>query len=537
MKASCVTVPYDQTGYYSKLVLDYLRGDAGLKPFFQHEPDLGGIKDAMAARKPFPQNRPLLLEVLKEQYSDIPVAPKLESNIRALEAGTTFTVTTAHQPNIFTGPLYFIYKILHAIKLAEELENEFPEHKFVPVYYMGSEDADLDELGHIFLSGDKLEWNTNQSGAIGRMNTSGIEPIINRLRGEFGHLPFAGEMLELCQNSYSPGRNIQQATLWLVNELFGELGLVVLIPDNSLLKSAFIPVIEKELFERFSHRLVHETAAAMEGRYKVQTEGREINLFYLSDDGSRDRIEFAGSEDAPVWQVVNRDLFFTADALRAELHAHPERFSPNVILRGVFQETILPNIAFIGGGGELAYWMELKKVFEAVKVPFPVLLLRNSFLLVAKKQEALQEKLQLKPAELFIASNKLLNAFALNHAEVNLETKKEQQVIYDLYKGLQEKASGIDSTLKPHVAALHAAGLKGLINLEKKFLRAEKRRHAAFESQLSALKNDLFPRGNLQERIDNFMPLYAKYGRDILASLYQFSQPFAEDFSILYLSE
>jgi bacillithiol biosynthesis cysteine-adding enzyme BshC len=402
---------------------------------------------------------------------------------------------------------------------------------------MGSEDADLDELGHIFLSGDKLEWQTNQSGAVGRMKASGLEPFINRLRGEFGHLPFAADMLELCEKAYTKDRNIQQATLWLVNELFGNYGLVVLIPDNALLKSAFIPVIEKELFEKFSYPLVHETAAAMEGRYKVQTAGREINLFYLSGDGSRDRIEFAGTAGEPKWHIVNRDIFFDAEELKAELNSHPERFSPNVILRGVFQETVLPNIAFIGGGGELAYWMELKKVFEAVKVPFPVLLLRNSFLLVAEKQKALQDKLQLKPADLFVPSNELVNAYAMSHSEVKLDTKKEQQLIYELYKGLQEQASGIDSTLKPHVAALHVASLKGLINLEKKFLRAEKRRHSSFESQLSSLKNELFPLGNLQERIDNFMPLYARYGQEIIRQLYHFSQPFAEEFSILYLSE
>jgi uncharacterized protein YllA (UPF0747 family) len=308
-----------------------------------------------------------------------------------------------------------------------------------------------------------------------------------------------------------------------------------LIPDNALLKSAFIPVIEKELFEKFSYPLVQETAAAMEGRYKVQTAGREINLFYLSDDGSRDRIEFAGNEANPGWEVINRNISFNDVELRAELYAHPERFSPNVILRGVFQETVLPNIAFIGGGGELAYWMELKKVFEAVKVPFPVLLLRNSFLLAETKQKTLQEKLKLKPADLFCTSNELLNAYTLSHAEVKIDTIREQQEIYGLYKGIQEKASVIDSTLKPHVAALHVASLKGLINLEKKFLRAEKRKHTAFESQLSSLKKDLFPMGNLQERVDNFMPLYARYGKSIISELYEFSQSFTASFTVLYL--
>ena len=533
MKASCVTVSYEKTGYFSRLATDYLKGVEALRPFYSHTPGIEGIKASIEARNRFEQNRELLVRVLKEQYNGIEITAALQQNLDALLSPDCYTVTTAHQPNIYTGPLYFIYKILHAIKLAEFLRNEIPGKQFVPVYYMGSEDADLDELGHIFLSGEKVEWNTKQTGAVGRMNTKGLEQILNRLQGEFGHLPHAQEMIALCKEAYTKNANIQQATLYLVNRLFGQFGLVVLVPDNALLKSAFIPVLKKELFERFSYPLVQETAAAMEGRYKVQTSGREINLFYLSDDGSRDRIEYIHAGGEEKWQVINKDLVFTKDQLLQELEAHAERFSPNVILRGVFQETVLPNVAFIGGGGELAYWMELKKVFTAAEVPFPVLLLRNSFLLIEESDKALQDKLKLDAERLFIKKDLLLEEYAVNNASASLDTKKQQQEIFNVYRELQEQASAIDPTLKAHVAALHAGTLKGMMNLEKKFLRAEKRKQSEYSGQLQKLKSSLFPQDSLQERIDNFMPFYAKYGNEILDILYRYSQPFAEEFSVL----
>jgi bacillithiol biosynthesis cysteine-adding enzyme BshC len=536
MNASRETISYQQTGYFSKLVNDYLQHEPALQPFYKHAPTIDGIKAAIEARKLFPQNRELLVEALHHQYKGLDAPEPVAQNLRALLHEHTFTVTTAHQPNIFTGPIYFIYKILHAIKLAEWLKSELPQYEFVPVYYMGSEDADLDELGHIFLSGDKVVWRTNQTGAVGRMKTNGLELIINRMQGEFGHLPFAEEMIELCKNAYTNQPNIQQATLFLVNELFKSYGLIVVVPDNALLKSAFIPVVEKELFERFSYPLVHETAAAIAEKYKAQTQGRDINLFYLSDDGNRDRIEYSANGEE-LWQVVNKDISFSKQAIQKELYEHPERFSGNVILRGIFQETILPNIAFIGGGGELAYWMELKKVFEAVNVPYPVLLLRNSFLLIDETQKALQTKLGVTTHRLFVNELALLNEYTLANAHTTLSTKQQQLAASEIYRQLQEQASAIDTSLKPHVAALHVGVLKGLVNLEKKFLRAEKRHHADYARQLHKLKSVLFPQNSLQERVDNFMPLYANYGKEIISVLYENSQPLTEAFSVLFIDK
>ena len=258
---------------------------------------------------------------------------------------------------------------------------QFPQYNFVPVYFMGSEDADIEELNNITINQRKYVWETKQTGAVGRMKVDKtLMQLMNELEGQISVLPHGKELMEFFRASYKEKISIQQATLYLLNTLFGEYGLVVLIPDNAALKKLFQPVIQKELIERFSHKAVSDTTNKLDEHYKVQASGREINLFYLIDD-KRERIEATDSK----FKVESLNLEWTQDEILKELDEHPERFSPNVILRGAFQETILPNIAFIGGGGELAYWLELKEVFQQANIPYPMLILRNSFLFIEKK--------------------------------------------------------------------------------------------------------------------------------------------------------
>ncbi len=524
-------IAYEQTGYFSKLVLDYLSNAETIQPFYKHRPSVEGIKQSIEARQGFNTNRKLLVEQLKLQYHYAILTQKQENNLSNLLQENCFTICTAHQPNIFTGPLYFIYKILHAIKLSAFLKEQLPQYNFVPVYYMGSEDADLDELGHIFLDGEKITWQTDQQGAVGRMNTTNLNKITLRLQGQFGHLPFGAEMVELCKTAYIESNNIQQATLRLVNSLFKDFGLLVLIPDNKLLKQSFDNILEKELFEQFSNPLVIAQSQKLNEHYKAQANGRDINLFYLQENGSRNRIEWHA--DKQIFKVVDTHIELTKEAIKDEIDYNAERFSPNVILRGVFQETILPNVAFIGGGGELAYWLQLKTVFEAAGVPYPVLVLRNSFLLHNEKTKNLKQKLGINTNNLFNPYEKLLNEKVIELSKHSLKLTGEKEKLNLIYSEIENLAGDIDNTLKSHVAALQTKTLKAINGLEKKMLRAEKRKHEALQNQLKQLKTLTFPANNLQERIDNFMPLYAQYGKSIIEKLYKESLAFEAEFVVL----
>jgi bacillithiol biosynthesis cysteine-adding enzyme BshC len=529
MDFSTEFIDYKETGYFSKMVADYVSGDKTLKAFYQHAVSIEGIKSAIKERKQFNTDRKLLVDVLTEQYKNGTLTEQQQSNIQQLKNSETFTICTAHQPNIFTGPLYFIYKILHTIKIADELNVQLPQHKFVPVYYMGSEDADLEELGHIYINDEKYEWKTMQTGAVGRMKVDkALIKLIEEFEGQLLVYPFGKEIIELMKVCYKEGTRIEQATFKLVNKIFAEYGLIILLPDNPVLKKGFASTLEKELKEEFSHKEVIATVSAFPKEYKIQASGRELNLFYLKDD-KRERIEKVNSK----FQVANIKIEFTEESILNELKEHPERFSPNVILRPVFQETILPNIIFIGGGGEIAYWLELKKVFEAAKVPYPILVLRNSFMVINKETRSLVERLQFNNADLFKEETNLLNELVKRDSSLQLNLDKEKKNVCNIYKEIKNIVGPIDTTLQQHVQSLHLQTIKKIEALEKKMLRAEKKKFEAQQRQLHKIKSTLFPNKNLQERIDNLMPVYAKLGNSFIKDIYINSPALQQQFTIL----
>ncbi|MET0465808.1 MAG: bacillithiol biosynthesis cysteine-adding enzyme BshC [Chitinophagaceae bacterium] len=530
MDCTSTRLSYAQTGVFSKIATDYIAQETALQPFFQHAPTLDGIKQAIAARQQFPTNRKLLVDELEKQYATVTRSTQVLDNIQALLSTDTFTITTAHQNNIFTGPLYFIYKILHAIRLAADLKKELPQYNFVPVYYIGSEDADLAELNHIYVDGVKLVWETSQKGAVGRMKIdTALLKLIDRMEGQLSVETYGKEIIQLIRQHYRSGDTIQHATFSFVNALFAEYGLIVLLPDNTALKKQLIPVFEDDLLHQTASGIVGKTAEAMQAAgYKTQAHPREINLFYLKDD-LRERIELHGK----AYSVLNTTMEFPQEQMLAELQWHADRFSPNVILRGIYQETILPDIAFIGGGGELAYWLELKDLFSHYKVPFPALILRNSFLVIEKKWQDKIDKLGFSIEETFSKEEVLLNKLVKRDTVNQLQLEETFAQTNALYDSILQQAAAIDTTLEKHVQALRQKAMHRLKELEKKMLRAEKRKFSDQKGQIQAIRKSLFPGDGLQERIDNISYFYAKFGKRFIDKLYQHSLGLEQEFVVV----
>ena len=522
-------IPYQQTNCFSKIVLDYIAQNPALQSFYAFPPATDGFKQAIEKKQQQKIDREALVNVLEEQYKSVEINSLVKENIQSLLLQNTFTICTAHQPNLFTGPLYFIYKILHAIKLAEHLKTQFADLHFVPVYYMGSEDADLDELNHTYVQGKKYEWQTKQTGAVGRMIIDKqLVALIDELEGQLTTAPFGQEVIALLRACYQPGRNIQTATFELVNALFGRYGLIVLIPDNAVLKRSMISIFEDDIFQQNPSQIVELTCQRLSQQYNVQANPREINLFYLKDN-IRERIV----KNNHTYFVHNTDIHFTADEIKAELQQHPERFSPNVILRGLFQETILPNIAFIGGGGEIAYWLQLKDLFDHYTVPYPILVLRNSFLIIEKRWQSYTQKLQLSAEQLFQTDIEIINAY-LQREGRKPQLNGELDKLKSIYEELKQVASSVDITLNQHVEALKVKALSQLINLEQKMLRAERKKHDVVRNQIATVKQQLFPKNNLQERVENFSSFYAKWGSIFIDDLYNSSLSLEQQFAVLF---
>lgn len=530
MNCTSTRIPYRQTGGFSKLVLDYIDQVDIVKPFIAYPPSLQGIQKAIEERKRFTTNRTGLVQELKKQYEDVDTSDKVKKNIESLLSDNTFTITSAHQNNIFTGPLYFIYKIIHSIKLADSLKASLPEFDFVPVFYIGSEDADLDELNNINLGGKKLVWETKQTGAVGRMKVDkALIKLIGEMEGQLSVLPHGAEIINLIRDAYKDGVTIEQATFIFINTLFKDFGLIVLKPDNAALKKELINVFEDDLLNQRASGVVESSIDSLsKAGYKVQANPREINLFYLKDD-LRERIIKQGTR----YKVQGASLDFSADELIKELKQNPERFSPNVILRGLYQETILPDIVFIGGGGETAYWLQLKSLFDYYKVPFPVLILRNSFLIVEEKWKGLIAKLNFTIEDFFLSEQELLNRIVEKESSNETKLNGSLSAVEDLYESFKKQAAAIDSSLEQHVEALKTKTVFRLHELEKKMLRAEKRKYADKQRQIQKVRAHLFPGNGLQERYENISYYYAKYGKEILQLLYNESLTLEHEFVLL----
>lgn len=525
-------IPFKDTGFFSELIEDYLDQRDDLKPFYGRFPALQAFKTQIEDKeREFPrEHRSIVSAVLKKQYAVLDTSDSTLKHIEALEDSKTFTVVTGHQLNLFTGPLYFVYKILCAVKLSAQLREAYPDCHFVPVYWMASEDHDFEEINHFNFRGKEIRWNREAFGGVGRMDTEGLEAVFETFSADLGPGKRADTLRNLFRNAYLNHSNLASATQYLANELFGHLGLVILDADEPRLKELFTPHIENDLFKNLGYKAVGksiEKLNGLPGNYRIQVSPREINFFYLTD-GLRSRLI---AEDGG-FSVVDSKLRFTESELRTVLRDHPERFSPNVTTRPLYQEVILPNLCYIGGGGELAYWLELKEFFDASEVTFPILLLRNSALLMGEKQREKLQKLKLGINDLFLDTNRLVEKRVREISDVPIDFSVQREHLKKQFSGLYELAEKTDKSFLGAVKAQEVKQLKGLDRLEKRLLKAQKRKLTDEVSRVRDLQDALFPGGSLQERSRNFSEFYLDYGPGLFQVLLDDFEPLDLEFSV-----
>ncbi|RAK24887.1 bacillithiol biosynthesis cysteine-adding enzyme BshC [Flavobacterium aquaticum] len=531
MPNDCIT--YQNSGYFSKLIVDYLDQKAELKPLYNRFPTVENFNLQIEEKsKNFPiENREILVNALLNQYQKFEISGATLANIELLKHSKTFTITTGHQLNLFTGPLYFLYKIVSVINLTKELKTAYPNHNFVPIYWMATEDHDFDEINYFNLKGKKIQWKKESQGPVGRLNTSGLEEVFRQFSTELGLGNNANYLRELFKKSYLEHENLADATRYLANELFKNEGLVILDGDDLELKKLFIPYAKEELLQQTSFKKVNETLPLLK-EYNVQVNPREINLFYIQDD-LRERIVF---EDGN-YKINNTQLSFSESEILTELENNPKNFSPNVILRPLYQEVILPNLCYIGGGGELAYWLELKSNFEANNITFPILLLRNSALVATKKQVEKLEKLELNWSDIFQNQQTLVNKKTKEFSNFTIDFSEQKTFLKNQFEALYSIANQTDKSFLGSVKAQEVKQLKGLENLEKKLLKAEKRIYTEKLERIIQLQNELFPNQSLQERKSNFADFYHEIGdpEAFFSLLYADLQPLKQNFSLVII--
>lgn len=531
MPSDCLS--FRDTTYFSSLICDYLDEHPHLKPFYHRFPTLENFKLQIEEKtRTFDHHhRKDLVHSLMKQYEGLSISSATLTNIDLLKEHTTFTVTTGHQLNLFTGPLYFFYKIVSTINLCKELKAKYPEYNFVPIYWMASEDHDFEEINYFNFNGKKIQWNKPSSGAVGELDLEGLDEVFKVFATQLGLSVNAKELQQLFKNAYLNQNSLTNATRYLVNELFKIYGLVIVDGNDSVLKCLFIPYIKDELVKQEAFKLVSETNQQLNSlttNYKIQVNPREINLFYLTKNLRERIVELDGN-----YSVFGTDISWTQAEILNEVEEFPERFSPNVILRPLFQEVILPNLCYIGGGGEIAYWLQLKSNFEAQNVPFPILLLRNSALIITEKQKEKLSKLQVSVADLFLNQDDLMTKVTKQMSSINIDFSEQKAHLKKQFEDLYTLAEQTDKSFKGAVAAQEVKQIKGLENLEKRLLKAQKRKLEDVLERVRQLQDELFPRQSLQERNANFSEFYLEYGEQLTQLLLQNLKPLKGEFLIL----
>ena len=413
-----------------------------------------------------------------------------------------------------------MYKIVSTINLADQLNEAYPDHHFVPVYWMATEDHDFEEINYFKLNGKKYQWHSDQKGAVGDFDLD--ESFREFFKEVSSFVP------ELFKDAYLGSKKLSEAARKYVHGLFGEKGLLILDGNTPDLKKIFTPVIREDLMEHLPNSLAEQQTQKLEDLgYKSQIFPREINFFYMVS-GIRERIEKSNH----TYKVLNTDISFTATELLEVLDEHPERFSPNVVLRPLYQEMILPNLAYLGGPAEVAYWFQLKTVFDHFGVQFPAVMPRNFALVMDKLAMRKMSQLDLEDTALFQSVLDWKRGLVDKHASMDVSLEKEKEALSEIFEKTGLQASVLEKSLGNAFEAAKVRSLKILDQLSKKIRKAEERRLDVQVKRREDLQEYMYPGGGPQERVENFMRFYLENG-EFINELYALFDPL--DFSYMIL--
>ncbi|ALR31814.1 bacillithiol biosynthesis cysteine-adding enzyme BshC [Chryseobacterium sp. IHB B 17019] len=465
------------------------------------------IKQIHLKQNSFTQNqRNVLSETLEDQLSGLDLSSRQKENIENLKLPNAFTITTGHQLNLFSGPVFFVYKILQTIKTCSYLKENFPDFNFIPVYWMASEDHDFAEINHFKTEDNYYETNEKSGGAVGRIKINDTF-FISEFEKEFKDFVFGTELILMLKEAYKTGNTLTEAIKILVNRLFSEFGLLILDGDSKELKNEIKQTFKDELLHSSLYKTSKEKVEFLTEKYgKVQVNPREINLFYLSE--TRDRIDFDGNK----YSIVDKNIQFTQEEILNELENYPEKFSPNALMRPVYQETVLPNLAYIGGNAEIMYWLELKDYFSKINIPFPILIPRNSMLFLKEKTLGKIERLHLKIEDFFQNFTTITNNKILEDNPVLAVLEEKENFLINNFSELKALAETTEKSFGNMVKAEEVRQLKSFKRMKKRLLHAEKIKQNEMLERLENLFLDVHPSKNWQERVYNFSVFFADHG-------------------------
>ncbi|MGV6860223.1 MAG: bacillithiol biosynthesis cysteine-adding enzyme BshC [Putridiphycobacter sp.] len=497
------TFSFTEFNFSSQIIRDLTDENSKVNPFIDSFFNETNILNQIKKKSFSSENRQILTKALADQNHSILLSESSQKNLKLLEKENSFTITTGHQLNLLTGPLYSIYKILQVIVWAEKLNHKYPDYNFIPMFLMATEDHDFEEINHLHLFQNKIEY----------LKSDQLDYIAGKIKINSNfHTEVKTQILDLFNdekikvrvehflNFYTEGQTLAEATRGLLNDLFGKYGLLIIDGDDSNLKKLFAPIVQKELSDQITFDTVKQTNEKLiKAGYHNQVYLRESNLFYIKNGNTRQRIV----------KVENgftiNDQFKTGAELLNTLDNCPECFSPNALLRPVYQEMILPNLVYLGGGGEIAYWLQLKDLFDKLGISFPLLRVRDSYILLNKRELNQIDSLEFSITELKTHFDELSKIYVKQNTTKDLSLETEKLQLTNLKNEVLNKANGQDVGLTRFIEGEFAKMKNQFEKIEKKLVQSEKKNQEKGLKQLQKIQQKIYPNQGFQERYENFL--------------------------------
>ena len=522
------TVPFEKTGLFSDLILDFINHSQDVKPFLDEFSNLESIQKKL--QNIDSNNRVHLVKTLTQQYEKTVFIDSnssvCQNNIIKLLDKKSYVITTGHQINICLSPLFLIYKIVTVIAYSIYLNKKIPNYRCIPCFWMATEDHDFEEVNTFNLYTKTYTWDHLHQDAVGNLSTKSINPLLLRIKKEFEQTSNGQELYKIFYDCYSKNNNYANATRSLLTKLFGDYGLVTVDGNAVNLKRLFIHTMKAEIKSNIVFNSISTSNKLISKKYKPQINALKSNIFYLFNS-KRSKIElknndFFSNGHKKKWSKVE---------LLEEIETYPERFSPNVFLRTLYQQTILPNILYIGGPSEISYWLQLKQLFEKQKVCFPLLTLRSSFLILPKKLGAFYKRNNLKKTDVFLSYDYKVRKMMNKDLEFNRDVLLDNINIY--FSNIREEVEKLDGFPVASFDVFQTRSQKELLKLESKLLKFKKNQNRDLLNQLMKMEEKVFFNNIIQERNKSFIFYYMKYGVSFFQFLIKESVIFDDKYIIL----
>lgn len=538
-------ISFDEIPRTSRLFHDFLYNFSRVERFYQSE---GREIDSLVARTGIVSAqtfaRDAVADVLVDQNRKAGASEIAIGNIERLRQKDSVVVITGQQAGFFTGPLYTVYKALTAIKLTAELRVRGVNA--VPMFWVASEDHDFEEVNHTRVVNREGQLTTitytacspKEGKPVGQVTLCDeVDGNIEELIAALPASEFMPRLTDDLRASYHAGAGYADAFGKLMLKMMGHFGIVLINPLDDRLKQVAGEIYTRAISRvpEFATQLVKESAELEAAGYHAQvyTAPEAVPLFML-DDGRRKAIV---RRDDGRFYLKGSEKSFNADELRDTVQRCPSCFSPNVTLRPIVQDFLLPTIAYIGGPAEIAYFAQLRPNYRLLERVEPVVLPRASFTLIEKRHAKTMSKYSIELADLFSGQEDVMKKVVEGSMDQNtaMVFDESEKIFNEQLEKLRESLMAVDPTLADALKGGREKIVYQLHNLRTRFIHNRSKRDETMQQQIERLFAVLYPNKNLQEREINVSYFLARYGYELIDRLYQEVEIGFRDHKLIYL--